>query len=104
LRIEADSLLAFLGGLFVVLLFAQGVRPVAQSGTYFQPIKLSGARDKVKKKTYIRAPRFAVAAFNKALAECRADPSWSTVENATSGHVIMIDDPEWLADVLMKAA
>lgn len=72
--------------------------------TYFQPIKLSGARDKVKKKTYIRATRFQAPAFNKALAECRADPSWSTVENATSGHVIMIDEPEWLADVLMQAA
>jgi hypothetical protein len=74
------------------------------TGTYFQPIKLSGARDKVTKKTYIRATRFAAPAFNKALAECKADTSWSTVENATCGHVIMIDEPEWLADVLTKAA
>jgi hypothetical protein len=28
----------------------------------------------------------------------------STVENTTSGHVIMIDEPQWLADTLMKAA
>ena len=37
-------------------------------GTYLQPIKLSGARDKVAKKTYIRATRFQAPAFNKALA------------------------------------
>jgi pimeloyl-ACP methyl ester carboxylesterase len=73
-------------------------------GTYVQPIKLSGARDRVTKKTYIRATRFLAPAFNKALADCKADGSWSTVENTTSGHVIMIDEPEWLADVLMKAA
>jgi pimeloyl-ACP methyl ester carboxylesterase len=73
-------------------------------GTYVQPIKLSGARDKVAKKTYIRATRFQAPAFNKALAECKADPSWNTVENTTSGHVIMLDEPEWLADTLMKTA
>jgi pimeloyl-ACP methyl ester carboxylesterase len=73
-------------------------------GTYLQPIKLSSARDKVAKKTYIRAPRFKSPAFDKALAECRADPSWSVIENTTSGHLIMLDEPEWLADVLTGAA
>jgi pimeloyl-ACP methyl ester carboxylesterase len=73
-------------------------------GTYLQPIRLSGARDRVSKKTYIRAPRFKASAFDKALAECKADPSWSVIENTTSGHVIMLDEPEWLADILMKAA
>ena len=73
-------------------------------GTYLQPIKLSGARDKVGKKTYIRAPRFKSPAFDKALAECKADPSWAVIENTTSGHIIMLDEPEWLADVLMRAA
>jgi len=38
------------------------------------------------------------------MAECKADPSWTVIENTTSGHVIMLDEPEWLADVLMKAA
>lgn len=73
-------------------------------GTYLQAIKLSGARDKVAKKTYIRAARFKAPAFDKALAECKPDSSWITVENTTSGHVIMIDEPQWLADILMKAA
>ena len=34
----------------------------------------------------------------------KADPSWTVIENTTSGHVITLDESEWLADVLMKAA
>jgi len=73
-------------------------------GAYLQPIKLSGARDKVARKTYIRCTRFPAPAFNKAMAECKADPSWTVIENTTSGHVIMLDESEWLADTLMKIA
>ena len=73
-------------------------------GTFLQPIKLSGALEKVAKKTYIRAPRFPSPAFDKALAECKADKTWNTIENTTSGHVVMVDAPEWLADVLLQAS
>ena len=73
-------------------------------GTYLQPIELSGALGKVAKKTYIRAPRFPNPAFDKALAECKADKRWNTLENTTSGHCVMLDAPEWLADQLLKAA
>ena len=73
-------------------------------GTYLQPIRLSGARERVAKKTYIRATRFPNPAFDQALAECRADQSWSTIETATPGHIVMLDAPEWLADILMNAA
>jgi hypothetical protein len=69
-----------------------------------QPIKLSGALGKMAKKTYIRIPRFPNPAFDKALAECKADKTWNTIENATSGHVVMMDATEWLADQLLKAA
>jgi len=73
-------------------------------GAYLQPIRLSGARDKVARKTYIRCSRFPAPAFNKAMAECKADASWTVIENTTSGHVIMLDEPEWLADILVKVA
>ena len=72
-------------------------------GTYLQPIKLSGARDKVAKKTYIRAGKFPNPAFDKALAECKADKSWTTLE-VDCGHIVMLDQPDWLADVLVRAA
>jgi pimeloyl-ACP methyl ester carboxylesterase len=73
-------------------------------GTYFQPIKLSGAREKVARKTYIRNTRFPSPSFAKAFEACKADKSWNTIENSTSGHVTMIDEPEWLADKLLQAA
>jgi len=41
LRIDADGLPAFLGGLFIVLLLAKGVRPIAQGElAVFRPVHL----------------------------------------------------------------
>jgi hypothetical protein len=61
-----------------------------------EPIKLSGAREKVAKKTYIRANRYPSPGFDRALADCKADKSWGVVETNIPGHVIMLDAPEWL--------
>jgi pimeloyl-ACP methyl ester carboxylesterase len=72
-------------------------------GTYFQPVKLSGARDKFAKKTYIRATKFPSPAFDKALAECKADKSWTAIETGAF-HIVMLDQPQWLADTLVTAA
>ena len=74
------------------------------NGPVFQPIALTGKRETIAKKTYIRAAKYPQAAFDKALAECKADKSWQTFVNETSGHDVMVDQPEWLADVLMKVA
>jgi pimeloyl-ACP methyl ester carboxylesterase len=74
------------------------------NGPAVQPIRLTGKRDTIAKKTYIRAPKYPQAAFDKALAECRADKSWQTFVNDTSGHDVMIDQPQWLADILLKVA
>ena len=74
------------------------------TGTYLQPIKLSGALEKAPKKTYVRLRKYPSPNFDKALAECKSDPSWRTVENTTSGHVVMVDEPEWLAGVLLEAS
>ena len=74
------------------------------NGPALQTIRLTGKRDAIAKKTYIRAPQYPQAAFDKALAECKADPSWQTFVNDTSGHDVMIDQPEWLADVLLKVS
>ena len=74
------------------------------NGPALQPIKLTGKRDMIAKKTYIRAPSYPQAAFDKALAECKADASWQTIVNDSSGHDVMIDQPQWLADVLLKVS
>jgi hypothetical protein len=47
---------------------------------------LEGLSEEVAKKTYIRAIRYAVPALDKALAECKADKTWTAMENTTSGH------------------
>lgn len=72
-------------------------------GTYMQAIKLTGARETVAKKTYIRAMKFPSPAFDKALAECKADKSWTTFETS-SYHIVMLDEPQWLADTLQQSA
>jgi pimeloyl-ACP methyl ester carboxylesterase len=74
------------------------------NGVAMQPIKLTGAIEKVAKKTYIRAPRYAQKAFDKAYADCKADKTWQTFENTKSGHDVMVDEPAWLTDILIKAA
>jgi hypothetical protein len=61
-------------------------------------------RDAVAKKTYICAPQYPQAAFDKALVESKADVSWRTFINDPTGPDVMIDRPEWLADVLLKVS
>jgi hypothetical protein len=73
-------------------------------GTWLQPIKLSGARERVAKKTYVRFPKSPSAALDKALAECKTDNTWKTVELSDSGHMAMLDAPERLTDLLVQAA
>ena len=74
------------------------------NGVPMTPIKLTGAREKVAKKTYIRAAKYPQAAFDKALAECKADKSWKTYETADAGHDVMVDAPGWLVDVLLQVS
>ncbi len=74
------------------------------NGPAFQPIKLTGKLDAIARKTFIRAPKYPQAAFDRALAECQADKTWQTVVNENTGHDVMVDQPEWLAEVILKAA
>jgi len=72
-------------------------------GTATQPIRLTGKLQTIAKKTFIRVPRYSQPAFDTALAACRADKSWQTLVNRDSGHDVMVDQPAWLADILMTA-
>ena len=73
-------------------------------GTLVQPIKLSGAREKIAKKTFIRVPKYPDPGLSKLFAECKADKSWNTFELADSGHLAMLDAPERVTDLLLQAA
>jgi pimeloyl-ACP methyl ester carboxylesterase len=72
-------------------------------GVYVQPIRLTGAREKVAKKTYIRAPRYPQPSFDKAYAAKKADPAWRTYE-VPCGHDVMVDMPGRLAEILIESA
>ena len=72
------------------------------NGVSTQPIKLTGAREKIAKKTYMRATTYPQPAFDKALAECKADTTWKTFETTAAGHDVMVDAPEWLMDILLR--
>ena len=69
----------------------------------FSTIKLTGAREKVAKKTYIRAPAYPQPGFDTYYAAKKADASWRTYE-VPCGHDVMVDMPERLAEILLESA
>ena len=74
-------------------------QPIA---TFTDKIAVTGALQRIARKTYIRAPSYANPGFDKAMARAKADPSWRT-HDATCGHDVMVDEPEWLAKILLEA-
>jgi hypothetical protein len=75
-------------------------QPVAVA---MQPIKLTGARERIASKTYIRAANYAQPAFDRVYERCKADPTWRTMATQ-AGHDVMVDAPEWLVEVLLGTA
>jgi pimeloyl-ACP methyl ester carboxylesterase len=72
-------------------------------GPTFTPNKFTGAREKVAKKTYIRALGYPMPSFDNWLAQCKADPTWRT-HTIDCGHDIMVDRPDELTELLIAAA
>jgi pimeloyl-ACP methyl ester carboxylesterase len=72
-------------------------------GTFTQKLALTGARDRISRKSYIRAASYPNPGFDRALAAARSDPSWRTYE-VSCGHDVMIDAPDRLTEILLEAA
>ena len=72
-------------------------------GVAFTPIRLTGARDRVPRKTYVRAKGYDNPNFEKYYAKVKSDPSWRTYE-MPCGHEVMIDMPERTAEILLESA
>jgi hypothetical protein len=72
-------------------------------GVYTQPIKLSGLRERVARKSYIRAAKYPQPRFDAYHRAKKADPSWPTYE-VPCGHDVMVDMPERLAEILLEVA
>ena len=70
--------------------------------TYTEKAVYAGGRDKIARKTYIRAKGYASPAFDAAHAKCKADASWKTHE-MTSGHDAMVIQPQELTALLLQA-
>ncbi len=77
-----------------------GPQPI---GTMTEKIKLTGARDRIAKKTYIRASGYPNVSFDKAHARVKADRTWRTYE-VPCGHDVMIDAPDRLTEILLEVA
>jgi pimeloyl-ACP methyl ester carboxylesterase len=77
-----------------------GPQPIA---TFTDKIALSGARERIAKKTYIRAKGYDNPAFDAALATLKNNSAWRTYE-LPSGHDVMVDQPDRLVEILLEAA
>jgi hypothetical protein len=77
-----------------------GLQPI---GCFTEKMKLTGARDRIAKKAYIRAASYANPGFDKALARAKADPAWRTY-GLPCGHDVMVDMPERLVEILEEVA
>ena len=72
-------------------------------GVSLKPIRLTGARERVAKKTYIRATGYPNPNFDRFYAARRANPAWRTYE-VPCGHDVMIDMPDRLTEILEEVA
>jgi pimeloyl-ACP methyl ester carboxylesterase len=72
-------------------------------GTMTEKLTLTGARDHIPKKSYIRASGYPNVSFEKAHARAKADPTWRTYE-VPYGHDVMIDAPDRLTEILLEVA
>jgi pimeloyl-ACP methyl ester carboxylesterase len=70
--------------------------------TFLQKLALTGARERIGKKAYIRAAAYPSPYFDAGLASARAK-NWRTYE-VPCGHDVMLDMPERLAEILIEVA
>ncbi len=72
-------------------------------GTLLDKTKGTGGREKIGKRTYIRASAYKSVSFDAGLSKARATPGWNTYE-VPSGHDVMVDMPERLVEILLEVA
>jgi pimeloyl-ACP methyl ester carboxylesterase len=71
--------------------------------TMRERLVLTGARDRVPHKTYLRAANYPSGPFDAARARFEAEPGW-VVAAIAAGHDVMLDNPPALAQALLAAA
>jgi len=71
--------------------------------TMTQPLRLTGAGNSVATKVYIRAAKYDASPFGPFAERARNDPAWR-YEEIACGHDVMVDAPNELAAVLIRAS
>jgi hypothetical protein len=66
---------------------------------FTEKLKVTGAYQKIARKTYIRAEKF--PGFAGTLERIRSDPTWKT-HVVDCGHDVMIDEPDELTNILVE--
>jgi len=72
-------------------------------GVSLQPIKLTGARDRISKKSFILATGYNNPPFVNSYESCKQDPTWR-VFDVPCHHDVMIEMPEALTEILLEVA
>jgi pimeloyl-ACP methyl ester carboxylesterase len=73
-------------------------------GVSLQRVSLSGKREQVAKKAYVRSGLYAMPLFDRWHADARGKPGWQAYLVPDSGHEVMIDSPERLTRILIECA
>jgi hypothetical protein len=71
-------------------------------GTYTDSLSLTGARERIHKKIFVRTTRYRVPIFEAAYAKVRSNPTWVTYE-LDCGHHPMLNMPERTTEILEAA-
>lgn len=71
-------------------------------GKYTEPAVFKGGRDKIAKKTYVRAKGYKSATFDANLAKAKDSGQWKTVE-LDIGHDVMVIDPAQVTSIILEA-
>jgi len=69
-------------------------------GAFTRPVKLTGARERIAKKTYIRAAAYPNPVFDAHAAKLKARDGWR-IETVPCGHDVMVDMPDRLVEILL---
>jgi pimeloyl-ACP methyl ester carboxylesterase len=70
---------------------------------YTDSLVVTGARERIRKKIFVRATRYRVPVFEAAYTKVRSNPTWVTFE-LTCGHHPMVDMPDRVTQILLEAA
>ena len=71
--------------------------------TFTDKITLTGARDRIAKKAYIRATGYANPPFDSAQAKVKEQGGWRVYE-LPCGHDAMVDMPDRVTEILLEVA